>query len=60
MFTLPAAHVFYRSIGTDMNDDFHDTICHTDPGDNAHQTRVDKGVIYAMQGLARSWGSCRR
>ena len=27
MFTLPAAHVFYRSIGTDMNADFHDTIC---------------------------------
>ncbi|MFL5307225.1 MAG: DUF1552 domain-containing protein [Polyangia bacterium] len=52
MFTLPAAHVFYRSIGMDMNDDFHDTICHTDAGDNAHQTRVDKGVIYAMQGLA--------
>ena len=56
MFTLPAAHVFYRSIGTDMNDDFHDTICHTDPGDNAHQTRVDKGVIYAMQGLATFLG----
>jgi hypothetical protein len=52
MFTLPAAHVFYRSIGTDMNADFHDTICHTDPGDNKSQTRVDKGVIYAMQGLA--------
>jgi hypothetical protein len=56
MFTLPAAHVFYRSIGTDMNDDFHNTICHTDPGDNAHQTRVDKGVIYAMQGLATFLG----
>ncbi len=56
MFTLPAAHVFYRSAGSDMNDDFHDTICHTDPGDNAHQTRVDKGVIYAMQGLATFLG----
>ena len=52
VFTLPAAHVFYRGLGSDMNDDFHDTICHTDPGDNAHQTRVDRGVIYAMQSLA--------
>jgi hypothetical protein len=52
VFTLPAAHVFYRSLGTDMNDDFHDTICHTDPGDNASQTRVHRGVVYAMQALA--------
>jgi hypothetical protein len=35
-----------------MNDDFHDTICHTDAGDNAHQTRVNRGVIYTMQCLA--------
>ena len=60
MFTLPAAHVFYRSIGTDMNDDFHDTICHTDPGDNAHQTRVDKGVTVRCRGWPRSWGTCHR
>jgi hypothetical protein len=52
VFTLPAAHVFYRSLGTDMNADFHDTICHTDPGDNASQTRVHRGVVYAMQALA--------
>ena len=52
VFTLPAAHVFYRSLGTDMNDDFHDTICHGDPGDNASQTRVHRGVVYAMQALA--------
>ncbi len=52
VFTLPAAHVFYRSLGTDMNDDFHDTICHTDAGTNATQTRVDRGVIYAMKALA--------
>ena len=32
VFTLPAAHVFYRAAGADMNDDFHNTICHTDPG----------------------------
>lgn len=52
VFTLPAAHVFYRSLGDDMNDDFHDTICHGDAGDNAHQPRVHRGVIYAMQALA--------
>src|SRR5207244_3762792 len=54
-FTLPAAHVYYRSLGTDMNDDFHDTIFHTDPGDNSTtnpQKRVHRGVIYAMQCLA--------
>jgi hypothetical protein len=50
-FTLPAAHVYYRSLGADMNDDFHDTICHTDSGDNAHQTRVHRGVVYAMECL---------
>jgi len=54
MFTLPAAHVYYRSIGSDMNADFHDTIAHTDAGNNAatgYQTRYHKGVIYAMQAL---------
>jgi len=52
VFTLPAAHVFFRSLGSDMNDDFHDTICHTDAGDNAHQQRVHRGVVYTMQSLA--------
>jgi len=55
MFTLPAAHVYYRSVGTDMNADFHDTIAHTDGGNNAttgYQTRYHKGVIYAMQALS--------
>jgi hypothetical protein len=52
VFTLPAAHVYYRPLGADMNDDFHNTICHTDAGDNAHQTRVNKGVIYNVQCLA--------
>src|SRR5439155_20038004 len=54
MFTLPAAHAYYRSISSDMNADFHDTIAHTDAGNNAttgYQTRYHKGVIYAMQGL---------
>lgn len=52
VFTLPAAHVYYRGLGTDMNDDFHDTICHTDQGDNSHQTRVNRGVVYTMECLA--------
>ncbi len=52
VFTLPAAHVYFRHLGADMNDDFHDTICHTDAGDNATQARVHRGVIYTMQCLA--------
>jgi hypothetical protein len=59
VFTLPAAHVYYRGLGTDMNDDFHDTICHTDSGDNAHQTRVNRGVIYAMECLATLLGAMK-
>jgi hypothetical protein len=54
MFTLPAAHVYYRSISSAMNADFHDTIAHTDAGNNAttgYQTRYHTGVIYAMQAL---------
>jgi hypothetical protein len=48
MFSLPAAHVYYRHLASDMDDDFHDIICHGDAGDQANQPRVDKGVIYAM------------
>jgi hypothetical protein len=51
MFSLPAAHVYYRHLAPDMNDDFHDIICHGDPGDQANQPRVEKGVIYAMNCL---------
>jgi hypothetical protein len=51
MFSLPAAHVYYRHLAQDMNDDFHDTICHGDPGDQSSQPRVDKGVIYTMRCL---------
>ena len=54
MFTLPAAHVYYRSISSDLNADFHDTIAHNDAGNNAttgYQTRYHKGIVYAMQGL---------
>ena len=52
MFSLPAAHVYYRHLDADMNADFHDTICHTDAGDKSTQTRVDKGVQYTMRCLA--------
>jgi Protein of unknown function (DUF1552) len=54
MFSLPAAHVYYRHLtsGTNnMNADFHDTICHTDAGSNTTkdpQARVNTGVLYAM------------
>jgi len=51
VFSLPAAHVYYRHLGTDMNADFHDTICHGDNGDMSNQPRVDKGVMYAMNCL---------
>jgi len=51
MFSLPAAHVYYRHLAADMNDDFHDTICHGDPGDASNQPRVDAGVMYAMRSL---------
>jgi hypothetical protein len=50
MFSLPAAHVYYRHL-TNMNDDFHDTICHNDAGDKSTQTRVDTGVQYTMRCL---------
>jgi hypothetical protein len=51
MFSLPAAHVYYRHLAADMNDDFHDTICHGDAGDESNQPRVDTGVLYAMRCL---------
>ncbi|WP_437283503.1 DUF1552 domain-containing protein [Sorangium sp. So ce375] len=52
MFSLPAAHVYYRHLAQDMNDDFHDTICHGDAGDQSSQPRVEKGVIYTMRCLS--------
>jgi hypothetical protein len=48
VFSLPAAHVYFRTLGTNMDADFHDTICHTDPGDDTNQTRVNTGVEYEM------------
>jgi hypothetical protein len=51
MFSLPAAHVYYRHLASNMNDDFHDTICHGDAGDQSNQPRVDTGVVYAMRCL---------
>lgn len=51
MLSVPAAHVYYRHLASDMNADFHDTICHTDAGDASNQPRVDVGVQYAMRCL---------
>jgi len=48
VFSLPAAHVYYRHLGTNMNADFHDTICHGDAGDMTSQPRVDTGVHYVV------------
>jgi hypothetical protein len=51
-FTLPAGHVYFRNLGADMNDNFHDGICHTDRGGHTpsdYQVRVHRGVIYTMQ-----------
>ena len=52
MWTYPAAHAYFTDAGTDMNADFHNTICHTDPGDNKSQTRVNEGVLWAVKALA--------
>jgi hypothetical protein len=51
VFTLPAAHVYFRHLN-DMNADFHDQICHLDPGDESNQPRVHAGVVYTMQCFA--------
>lgn len=51
IFTLPAAHVYFRHLASNMNADFHDTICHTDAGDDTNQERVDIGVQYTMRCL---------
>jgi hypothetical protein len=51
MFSLPAAHVYYRHLAPNMNDDFHDTVCHGDAGDESNQPRVDTGVLYTMRCL---------
>jgi hypothetical protein len=51
MFSLPAAHVYYRHVDTDMNADFHDTICHGDGNSQTTQPRVEKGVQYVLKSL---------
>jgi hypothetical protein len=51
MFSLPAAHVYYRHLDTDMNADFHDTICHGDGTSQTTQPRVEKGVQYVLKCL---------
>ncbi len=53
VFSLPAAHVYYRHLASNMNADFHDTICHGDAGDMTSQPRVDTGVQYVGEVLER-------
>jgi Protein of unknown function (DUF1552) len=59
MFSLPAAHVYYRHLATNMNDDFHDTVCHGDAGSQSDQPRVDTGVMYTMKCLAEFLGKLK-
>ena len=51
-FSLPTAHVYYRHLGANMDDDFHNNICHADAGDATGQPRVHTGVLYTMRCLA--------
>jgi len=51
-YSLPAAHIYYRKLASNMNADFHDTICHGDPGTSSDQPRVNTGVLYTMQCFA--------
>jgi len=51
-YSLPAAHIYYRRLSSDMNADFHNTICHGDPGTSSDQPRVNTGVLYTMQCFA--------
>jgi hypothetical protein len=43
MFSYPAAHVHFRSIG--LTEDFHNTLCHAEA---EPQAKVHKGVLYMM------------
>ncbi|MEO7033448.1 MAG: hypothetical protein ABI548_06220 [Polyangiaceae bacterium] len=51
-YSLPAAHIYYRGLGSNMNADFHNTICHGDDGTSSSQPRVNTGVMYTMQCFA--------
>ena len=48
VFSLPAAHVYYRYLGTNMNADFHDTICHGDAGDSRTSRGSTRACITSM------------
>lgn len=50
MFSYPAAHVHFRNLGPGpIQNDFHNTLCHAEAGD---QPNVHLGVVYQMQCLA--------
>ena len=63
MFTLPAAHVYYRSVASDMNADFHDTIAHIDAGNNAvtgTRPAISRASSTRCRASIPSRASCRR
>jgi hypothetical protein len=49
IFTYPAAHVYFRNLGTEMDKDFHAQICH---GEGGVQPHFNIGVLYTMQSFA--------
>ena len=51
-YSLPAAHIYYRKLASNMNADFHNTICHGDAGTDSDQPRVNTGVLFTMQCFA--------
>ena len=51
-YSLPAAHIYYRLLSSDMNADFHNTICHGDAGTDSNQPRVNTGVMFTMKCFA--------
>jgi len=51
-YSLPAAHIYYRELAANMDADFHNTICHGDPGTSSSQPRVNTGVLFTMQCFA--------
>jgi hypothetical protein len=63
IWSLPAAHLYFRQLsivpisggqqgGSDMNADFHNTICHTDAGNDGQQSRSHTGTLHAMTSLS--------
>jgi len=52
VFSLPAAHVYYRHLGADFERSFHEDIVHLVDGIPNGYGLVSRGVQYAMESLA--------